>query len=319
MKASNTTLSKRKSRNGRSSVRANLDGTVRPAVRRVDFKAGELKLTKRPIRPAKWKPKKRFIGKMTIKLSLPDNVRKGLNTKITIVSPYRLYKSNTSHIELTRNCNKRQSAAFDKVPESHYIVLVQAKGHRPYPTLVRFTEKQQRITVRPILHPVEDEQQQDVLLYMGERHPYITPTRQFLLNFGYLQTKSCQCRHDELCKHLSNALSMFQETYKLKRVGELTLETFLLMQRPRCGHPDIPIGTPMASSAGPTGTIDSDPIVFMGGRWDDFDLRYKELTGTGDISNEWSIIRVAMDRWAQASPLTFRRVSSGSSVIEFDF
>jgi len=123
---------------------------------------------------------------------------------------------------------------------------------------------------------------------------------------------------------LEMMLRLFQKTWRLEVTGGLTVETMALLLAPRCAHVDFPLAVedqgPEASSAGPPGVNSQDPITFTGNRWDQFNLRYLRLTGTGDISNEWPIIDSALDRWADVSPLSFTRTEDpAQSHIELDF
>jgi hypothetical protein len=169
------------------------------------------------------------------------------------------------------------------------------------------------------LIPVENEVQEQSLVRVGERHPFIAETRAYLNFFGYFRNGSCDCRGDLLCDHLEIALRLYQKTLGLKELGNLTVESFLLGLQPRCATPDFPTDKFAEDSSGPTGTSGSDPIVFSQNRWDNFDLNYQLSTGTGDISNEWPIIRSSLAVWGNMSPLTFTETSGTNSDLEFDF
>ncbi|MHA2134295.1 MAG: matrixin family metalloprotease [Candidatus Thorarchaeota archaeon] len=306
-------------KNLRETLTANLEGAVEVKHPQVDFQTDEIKLIKTPIRPAEWKPVGRFIGNPSIEIAWPKVFKKSAPLRVRLASVHRPYKSGYDHTELLSVSEDSEKAtSFRPVPEGHYVVLVQARGFRPFGGFFSFTETRPSLRLFPILHPVKSQDDEEQLLRLEERHPYVEHARRFLTRFGYLKEKMCTCQRDRLCSHVSMALRLFQNTYKLQSLGTLTVDSFLLMLKPRCAHPDIPLDEPQESSAGPTGTTSSDPIVFTGNRWDSFNLQYRLLTGTGDVSNEWSIIRGGMDTWAGVSPLSFSQ-TTGSSELEFDF
>jgi hypothetical protein len=310
---------------GRGALTANLSGTVETKEIRVDFRSGELSLIEKPIRPAKWKPKDRFIGEMSLQIAWPKKEIKIPSFKVTVVSVHRSYKTATPHFEMASvHESGIKLVKFNNISEGHYIVLLQPKGYRPFIHLVGFTKQNHILNLSPILHPVSSAVEEQILLRRDEKHPYVIFARNFLGKFGYLRPDVCDCEKEELCEHLSSALYLFQKSYKLLPLGTLTVDSFLLMLQPRCGHPDILLDIPEESNAGPTpeslGRTDQDPIVFLGYRWDRFNLKYKILSGTGDMSNEWSIIRGSMNTWAEVSPLYFTETSEIlQSDLEFDF
>jgi hypothetical protein len=210
--------------------------------------------------------------------------------------------------------------SFKEVPAGDYIVAVQITGYRPYAGIIRFTKKAQTHSIAfPLLSVSSPEQERD-LLRPGERHPFAEAMRRYLIHYGYLRGDTCHCPADEFCPHMSASLQHFQNTFHLEARGTLTLESFFLGLVPRCAVPDVRAAGPVASTAGPTGSDSSDPIVFMGQRWDTNDLLYNLQTGTGDISNEWDIIRGAMNTWHDASPLTFAETASAAaSHLEYTF
>lgn len=290
---------------------------------RVDFSPEELEskreLLQKPVRPSNWKPKKRFVGTLSIKLQATERLNQTVPLQLTLVRAHRPRKAAETHIQTVRKSDSPDAAiAFENVPAGDYAVIFQLKGYRPFVRFVKFTRRTTTFELGSPLYPAQAPLDEVTLLRTGEHHPYVENTRRFLTRFGYLQTQ-CDCMNKELCACVASALRRFQQTFNLEPTGTLTIETLLLMMQPRCAFPDVPAEKPLTSNAGPPGTNAEDPIAFTGNRWDDFNLRYRLFDGTADISNEWSLIRAALDRWATVSPLSFSQVSSGSSDLEFDF
>jgi hypothetical protein len=274
-----------------------------------------------PRRPAHWKPGERFVGKLSLQLAPVGGLRKGTKGSIRIASIHRPSKAGWMHFDRKSEISALDKKfIFEKMPAGDYIVAVQTPGFRPYAGIIRFTKRTPlHVIPFPLLRAPSPEHERD-LLRMGERHPFSDSMRRYLIHYGYLRTEECQCPADEFCAHLSAALRHFQKTYRLEARGTLTLESFFLGLVPRCDVPDVRTSGPLASTAGPTGADAGDPIVFMGERWDTYNLLYNLQNGTNDISNEWDIIRGAMNHWHEASPLTFAETASAAtSHLEYTF
>uniref|UniRef100_A0A8C5Q6A4 Matrix metallopeptidase 1 n=1 Tax=Leptobrachium leishanense TaxID=445787 RepID=A0A8C5Q6A4_9ANUR len=98
-------------------------------------------------------------------------------------------------------------------------------------------------------------------------------------------------------------LKQMQEFFGLKVTGQLDAETVEVMEKPRCGVPDI-------------GEFRTFPAV-----WQKKDLTYRILNFTPDLSKadvEKSIER-ALKVWSDVSPLTFTRIYDKESDIEISF
>ncbi len=146
----------------------------------------------------------------------------------------------------------------------------------------------------------------DTLVKAGRKNGMVAFAKDYLTAFGYM-TK-CRCSKTLLCKHASLALRHFQGFTKLDFSGALTLETMRLMKRRRCPVPDFGPG-----ELGGPGTVDSDPFVFTGNRWDRNALTWFLLRGTSDMTGEAAIIQEAFDVWSELIPLTFSRTFTQAS------
>lgn len=352
---------------------ASPEGRVLRQAPGVDFQEGERERAKAPLRPPGWKPRYKNIGPMTVTVRPPRGLQEPVPLKVTLALAHRPRKAEFSHVERTGKAERLEAGVvFDEVPAGDYALICQPKGYRPFVQFVRFTRRRSKVELGSPFGRADSPEEEETLLRPGERHPFIENTRRFLAHFGYLD-ESAPGPTDALSEPVSAALRRFQRFFGLRATGGLTVETLVLMMRPRCSNPDIPprpgagprcsnpdiplrpgagprcsnpdipplpgagprfanpgalqggpsaLGAsatgPAASSAGPAGA-EGDPIVFMGNRWDSHGLRYRLFDGTADISNEWSVVRAAMDTWAQASPLSFSQVSGSDSDLEFDF
>ncbi|RPJ38712.1 MAG: hypothetical protein EHM35_03885 [Planctomycetaceae bacterium] len=297
-------------------VSANAEGRVAKTPG-VDYRQDELSQTKEPIRPATWKPKQTFVGNLTLRVKQPEGLRAQNPVRVTLIRAHRPRKAEQVHVQRTEMAESpEKGVVFEELPAGDYLIICQLRRYRPFVSFVRFTRQTPEFEIGSPLHPARSLDEEKVLLREGERHPFVEDTRRFLARFGYLRPAR-DSQKDTLSEQVSMALRRFQKTYDLDATGTLTVETLALMLQPRCAVPDIMHDEPLESSAGPVGAA-GDPIVFMGNRWDNMSLRYRLFDGTSDISNEWSLIRAAMDRWAQVSPLAFSEVSSDSD-LEFDF
>ena len=309
----------------RRKLKANSENQVVKQKLSVDVESSKIALAKKPKRPPGWKPKKIPKSKLSLQLEWryldPVNKVKNRNKySVTIASTHRVPKSDFQHFESCRSFDRTEDCVdFEKVPRSHHFAVFEIKGHRPCARLIDFSKRRRKMKIMVPLIPVEDEVQELSLVRVGERHPFIVETRAYLNFFGYFRNGPCDCRENLLCDHLETALRLYQKTFGLKELGSLTVESFLLGLQPRCATPDFPADNFAEASSGPTGTSGSDPIVFTANRWDDFDLNYKLLTGTGDISNEWPIIRSSLAVWGNMSPLTFTETTGANTDLEFDF
>ncbi|MGB7538776.1 MAG: matrixin family metalloprotease [Anaerolineales bacterium] len=274
-----------------------------------------------PKRPADWKARRQFSGTLALRFGFPKEARVKPPATLRIAPVHRPRDAGWMYFEKTKNLSSRTgTASFEKMPAGEYIVAVQIPGYRPQAEIILHTRKADAHALQfPLVRADSPEQERD-LLRPRERHPLGESMRRYLVRFGYLRKDACGCPADELCPHVSAALQRFQKIFRLEARGTLTLESFFRGLQPRCAVPDfLPSGFQNAES-GPQGVERGDPIVFSEHHWDSNALRYLRQDGTSDISNEWDIIRNAMDTWADHSPLTFTETaSSADSNLEFDF
>jgi hypothetical protein len=275
-----------------------------------------------PLRPPGWKPRPRYTGKLTLRIVLPEGTRGKHPAAFRIASVHRPRKAGWSHFERTKDLRSAAGAAsFEKIPAGEYMVAVRIPGFRPHAEIILHSRKTKSHPIPcPLVRATSPEAERD-LLQRGERHPFGEAMRRYLERFGYLRKGACNCPADELCPHLSAALGRFQRRYRLEARGTLTLESFFRGLMPRCSVPDFdPPGWENVNS-GPTGDVEGgDPIAFADEHWDSNALTYRFLSGTGDISNEFDILRGALGTWRDHSALTFSEVGAAAeSNIEFEF
>lgn len=103
------------------------------------------------------------------------------------------------------------------------------------------------------------------------------------------------------------ALRHFQKCYGLPDTGEADEQTLSLIERPRCGVPDIDPTT--GSGSGPA------PFVLRGCKYTETDLTFAFVNSTSDLATDRQreIITEAFSAWAAVSPLRFTEVSPGAS------
>lgn len=291
----------------------------------------------KPVRPKEWQPpKERPLLSMEIKFVPPTELHELPSGNLTVVSIHPPRKSQYPHLQRRiEDCDVFKGLSISEIPIGEYLVMMEFRGYRPFARTVTITRKHPGIHLRmpPPLRVTHPHDQRN-LIRPGESHPFLRNVRAFMKRFGYEaeveRSKGGCMRCEKMLKRshldldLEMMLRLFQKTWRLEVTGGLTIDTLAILLAPRCAHVDFPITPeergPESSSAGPPGTNTQDPITFTGNRWDQFNLRYLRLTGTGDISNEWSIIDSALDRWAEVSPLSFTRTEySAQSHIELDF
>lgn len=290
-----------------------------------------------PVRPEGWQPPKvRPSPLMELQIVPPTELSDLPPANLTVVSIHKTKKSQHPHLlRRIENCDVSKDVRVGEVPIGDYFVIMECRGHRPIAWTVTTTRNHPRISLRmPAAQLVIRPEDERNLLRPGESHPHLRHVRAFMRRFGYeaevARSIHGYMKYEPVLKpnlldlNLEMMLRLFQKTWRLEVTGGLTVETMALLLAPRCAHVDFPLTAddqgPEASSAGPPGVNTQDPITFTGNRWDQFNLRYLRLTGTGDISNEWSIIDSALDRWADVSPLSFTRTEDASqSHIELDF
>ncbi len=125
----------------------------------------------------------------------------------------------------------------------------------------------------------------------------------FLSQSGYLGSGRMP---GTMCDCTCKALRYFQKCYGLDDSGEADRETLELIQRPRCGNPDVVPGTNASAPA---------PFVLRGCQYDETDLTYAFLNSTPDLTvdRQREIIREAFGVWAEVTPLRFTEVDPGDN------
>ncbi|MBA0124056.1 matrixin family metalloprotease [Haloechinothrix sp. YIM 98757] len=281
----------------------------------------------RPVEPVQAEGKRaRENVEVTIELAGFDDVATD-DAELTMLETHRPRNASARHIE--RRWKPAGSVQQVEVPPGDHVIVVARTGYRPYATMVSVRRAQQRIRIAPPRLPLGAGERADELLRPGERHSFVDSVRTFLHHFGYLETR-CECRPDQICQHVEVALRRFQRAFGMAATGGLTIGVLRSMHLPRCAVPDVSTsgtgeGSRTAAAgageavSGPGGTTEEDPIVFSANHWDDHELTYRKLGGTADVTNEWSMIRAAMQSWADVSPLNFTGTTVAPSHLEFDF
>ena len=126
----------------------------------------------------------------------------------------------------------------------------------------------------------------------------------FLTRAGYLKRNR---QPGYMCECTSAALRHFQKCYGLEDTGVADAETMRLIQRPRCGVPDL---SPDASSgSGPA------PFVLRGCKYDRTDFTFAFINDTPDLlgDRERDIVREAFAAWSTVSSLRFFEVPAAQS------
>lgn len=145
--------------------------------------------------------------------------------------------------------------------------------------------------------------EQPVLKY-GATGEDVRALQTFLTGMGYLGRDRAP---GQMCDCTCAALKHFQKCYGLKDTGEADEETLHLIQRPRCGVPDL--GPEPAAASGPA------PFVLRGCKYHRADLTFAFLSGTPDLPDgqEREIVRAAFAAWSTVSPLRFTEATSSAS------
>lgn len=126
----------------------------------------------------------------------------------------------------------------------------------------------------------------------------------FLTQYGYLGRLRDPGR---MCHFTCDAVRHFQKCYGLNDTGKADPKTLNMVQRPRCGVPDI--GQDVMMSSGPAA------FTLVGCNYNTNDLSYAFLNGTNDLpgGREREIVREAFGVWADVTPLRFNEVAPGDS------
>ena len=85
----------------RETVKANPVDRVERKKIRVDIDPKAISLTKRPVRPTKWKPKPVYTGELTFKLPMLAKLGKNHPFSLSVIRVHRPRKSDKTHFEKT--------------------------------------------------------------------------------------------------------------------------------------------------------------------------------------------------------------------------
>ncbi|MEO1092666.1 MAG: matrixin family metalloprotease [Pseudomonadota bacterium] len=104
-----------------------------------------------------------------------------------------------------------------------------------------------------------------------------------------------------MCSSTCGAVRDFQRSYRLAETGVGDEATLALMQRPRCGVPDVDRARGLALA----------PFSAVGCAYPNADLTYAILNATPDLDSarQREILAEAFDAWARVSALRFREVA----------
>jgi Putative peptidoglycan binding domain/Matrixin len=122
--------------------------------------------------------------------------------------------------------------------------------------------------------------------------------QEYLVRFGYLKHASYTA--DKLDKATSEALSKFQERFRLQKTGMFDENTRNQMGASRCGLPDMRLGIEFLTSC------------CWKRRNETLSLTFAFNNGTNDIagSAEFQAVRNAFQTWAAVIPFAFTEVNA---------
>lgn len=142
------------------------------------------------------------------------------------------------------------------------------------------------------------------LLSVGSEGTDVRNLQTFLSSAGYLRRERVP---GKLCEWTADALRRFQKNYKLPVTGEADEKTLGLIQRPRCGVPDLPAqqapDSPLA------------PFVLSQCKYNRTDLTFAFTNSTPDLpgNRAFEIVREAFGVWEEVSTLRFAEVAPEDS------
>ncbi|XP_033126719.1 72 kDa type IV collagenase-like [Anneissia japonica] len=128
---------------------------------------------------------------------------------------------------------------------------------------------------------------------------------------------------------VKEAIKAFQRFAGIKETGKIDKRTERMMEKPRCGVPDVlgsglmdmPIAELKLNTSNPYGNNRARRYTADGTKWTKNDLTYYYNNYTPDLSGvaQKDALRRAFDLWAGVTPLTFTEVSSlpADIIIEF--
>jgi hypothetical protein len=117
--------------------------------------------------------------------------------------------------------------------------------------------------------------------------------------FGYLRGSY---KPGSFCGCTERAVRRYQRYYGLKADGIVGPKTKAMLERPRCGVPDLPGNL--------TGASPDARFVLRGCKYNTNHLTYAFVNGTADLAGgrEQAIVREAFDAWSNVADLTFEEV-----------
>jgi hypothetical protein len=136
----------------------------------------------------------------------------------------------------------------------------------------------------------------------GDEHESIGKLRTFLERLGYLEPTPVLGISESLTfdAGVRTAVEKYQQFHGLEATGVIDEPTRLMMERPRCGVPDLEGG----QETHPPGVA---MFVASGGAWASNNLFYKFANATGDLTGDrqQEILRQAFTAWSDVTPLQF--------------
>ncbi|KAK7455714.1 hypothetical protein BaRGS_00039454 [Batillaria attramentaria] len=194
------------------------------------------------------------------------------------------------------------------------------------------------VTSSPIEVDVSIVEEPESLVVHGQRAPAYSPqdftsqaekeaAERFLRHYGYYRKgkpltmldvydertgiKTGQQRQERDAK--SDAIRMFQSYVGLPQTGQLDRKTLEMMTKHRCGVEDIPDDE--QNSEQPSS------FSVMHDKWEKSRLTWKLSRPTNKIdrTKQKSVIRAALDEWAQVAPLSFQESQFGDVDIDMLF
>ncbi|XP_002738586.1 matrix metalloproteinase-14-like [Saccoglossus kowalevskii] len=133
----------------------------------------------------------------------------------------------------------------------------------------------------------------------------------YLYRYGYLKMPDFKSGELQSRDELIDAIKSMQRFMGLPETGEIDADTMAMMQKPRCGLPDI-MGTSEDARKKRYALV---------GKWEKNDLTYKILNYTPDLAeaDTSETIRLAFDIWQAVTPLTFTEIYDGTPDINILF
>ncbi|XP_071790856.1 matrix metalloproteinase-18-like isoform X1 [Asterias amurensis] len=139
----------------------------------------------------------------------------------------------------------------------------------------------------------------------------------FLERYGYMAPPDPNAAKLISEIEVRQGIMKMQQFFRLPQTGIMDEETVEMMQKPRCGMPDLPDLLTRYKWSGRNKRYSTQGTV----PWSNFDLTYSFDSYTPDIPRDQ--VREAIQRafkvWSDVTPLTFREIQGGEPDIHIDF